>query len=320
MWGVGQRVAGCTVAEVNAAVAKGEILRTHVLRPTWHLVAPEDIRWLLAVTGPRIIAASAGRYRRLGLDERLLARSSSVIASALGGGDHLTRPELGAALATAGIDATRDNGLAHIVMRAELDAIVCSGAPRGVHQTYALLDERVPDSLVLSGDEALVELTRRYFTSHGPALTEDFAWWAGLTLTAARRGIELIGQGLAAEMIDGKRFYFSPDADASRADRPVVRLLPNFDEYIVSYRDRTHAFDAGVIKDKRFLRDYLSTHLVVVDGRAVGRWRRTLTSTTVTIDLEPALQLEEDVRDALASELDRYARFLGVDAVVRQPS
>jgi Winged helix DNA-binding domain len=308
------------VAGVNAAVAKGELLRTHVLRPTWHLVAREDIRWLLALTSSRIIAASASRYRQLGFDEQLLARSTSVIASALAGGDHLTRQELAVALATAGIDATRDNGLAHLVMRAELDAIICSGAPRGGRQTYALLDERAPGSVVLSGDEALAELTRRYFTSHGPALAEDFAWWGGLTLTAARRGIELIGQGLAAETIDGKLYSFSPDPAAPKIDRPIVRLLPNFDEYIVSYRDRTHAFAAAVLEDKRFFRDYLSTHLVVVDGCAVGRWRRALTPTTVTIDLELAVQLEEDVGNELTKELDRYARFLGVDAVVRQPS
>jgi hypothetical protein len=205
-------------------------------------------------------------------------------------------------------------------MRAELDAVICSGAPRGVHQTYALLDERAPGSVVLSGEEALVELTRRYFTSHGPALAEDFAWWAGLTLTAARRGLELIGQGLAAETIDGKLYHFSSETVALRSDRAVVRLLPNFDEYIVSYRDRSHVFAAAVLEDKRFFRDYLSTHLVVVDGCAVGRWRRALTPTTVTIDLELSVPLEEDVRNELTNELDRYARFLGVDAVVRQPS
>jgi hypothetical protein len=310
-WGVGQRV-GCTEAAVNEAVARGEILRTHVLRPTWHLVAAGDIRWLLALTAPRIIAASAGRYRRLGLDDVLLARTNTVIASALAEGSHLTRGELGAALVAVGIDATAREGLlAHIVMRAELDAVVCSGVPRGNHQTYALLEERAPRPRELSGDEALAELTQRYFTSHGPALVEDFAWWAGLTLATARRGTELAGNDLAVETAGGTRYWSSSQAPRSSPEHPIVRLLPNFDEYIVAYRGGTQAFHSVAARATGFVPRNLAANLVVVDGRVVGRWRRHVATNVVTIELSLFEKIGARVHEALADELDRYSAYVG---------
>lgn len=312
-WGVARRVVGCTQASVEAAVARGEILRTHVLRPTWHFVSADDIRWLLALTAPRIIAASAGRYRQLGLDDALLARTNAVIASALATGSHLTRGELGAALVAAGIDATTsENRLAYIVMRAELDAVVCSGAPRGKQQTYALVDERAPRARELVGDEALAELTRLYFTGHGPAAAEDLAWWAGLTLATARRGIELVGDGLTVETAGDKRYWSSSRAPKPSPEQPIVRLLPNYDEYIVAYRDRTHAFDPLVIRAKDFLRDYLAAHLVVVDGRVVGRWRRRVATNVVTVEVTLFEEIGVSGERALTDELERYSAYVGM--------
>lgn len=199
-WALGQRTRGVTDADLDRLCDEGAILRTHVMRPTWHFVLPCDIRWLLGLTAPRVKARLAPYDRRLEIDAPLLKRSHAVIESALEGGSSLTRAELGAALERAGIPAAGQR-LGHLVSYAELDAIVVSGPRRGRQVTYALLEERAPSARRLDRDEALAELTRRYFTGHGPAQVQDFAWWSGLTVADVRRGLELAGPVLAHEVI-----------------------------------------------------------------------------------------------------------------------
>jgi len=179
-WALGQRTQGTTAAELDLLFDQGGILRTHLLRPTWHFVAPEDVRWLLELTGPRIRRALAFRYRQVEIDDEQIARAESAITSALAGGRHLTRSELGEVLAQAGI-SPEGQRLPHLIMAAELDGLVASGPRRGKQFTYALLEERTPRARRLDLDEAVVELTRRYFLSHGPAQVLDFVWWSGLT-------------------------------------------------------------------------------------------------------------------------------------------
>nr|MDQ6908888.1 winged helix DNA-binding domain-containing protein [Chloroflexota bacterium] len=190
-WAVGQRMHDTTDAALDQAFADGAILRTHVMRPTWHFVAPADIRWLLALTAPRVNATNAYHYRKHGLNDATFARSNAALTNALRGGAQRTRTELASVLQQAGI-ATNDLRLGLIMMRAELDGVVCSGARRGKQFTYALLDERAPPAETLARDEALAELTRRYMTSHGPATVQDFVWWSGLTMTDAKAGLEMV--------------------------------------------------------------------------------------------------------------------------------
>src|SRR3984893_1871582 len=193
LWALGLRLANVTRAALECAFNSGAILRTHVLRPTWHFVTPEDIRWMLALTAPRIKRAMASRDRELGLNDELVAQTNTVIARALEGGNQLTRPEIGAELQAAGIATTDGSVLSHLVSHAELDGVVCSGAVRGKQHTHALLEERVPRAPVLERAEAVAELACRYFASHGPATLTDFAWWSGLTVADGRRGLEAFG-------------------------------------------------------------------------------------------------------------------------------
>jgi hypothetical protein len=302
-WGIGQRVAGTTLSDVNEALAAGTILRTHVLRPTWHLVSPIDIRWLLQLTGPRVVAGAASRYRNLELDTRTLARSADIVERELGGGRHRTRTELGAALAEAGIEASGGR-LAHILMHAELTALVCSGAPRGAQQTYALLDERAPSGSPLDRDEALARLAERFATTHSPFRDIDLAWWGGITLGDARRALG--GSHLERQTIGEHEYWRSLDVPEVEP-RPTIHVLPNFDEYVVAYRDRIHVFDGDAIAARTFLRDYLSTHLVVADGRAIGRWRRP-TGGRSDIELEWFGPVE-GIESRLETALGAYASF-----------
>lgn len=304
-WGVGQRVDGCLAADVDASLARGDVLRTHVLRPTWHLVLREDIRWLLELTGARIIAGMVGRYRRLALDEKTLLRSAEAIAGELAGGCHRTRAELASALAGVRIEATGAR-LAHIVMHAELTGLICSGAPRGADHTYALIDERAPASEPLDHDEALARLAARFGVAHSPFRDVDLAWWGGLTLGDARRAIA--GSDLVRERDGGQEQWSSSDALETDA-RSTLRLLPNFDEYVVAYRDRTHVFDDEMIADGRFLHDFLSSHLVVRSGRAIGRWRRPAGGRgDVEIDLFAGIEVSSK---SLATVIARYHAFTG---------
>ncbi len=167
-WALGQRTRNATEAELDRLFDEGAILRTHVLRPTWHFVTPADIRWLLELTGPRVKTKLAGRLRELEIDDGDVKRATAAFTAALTGGQHLTRPELADVLGKAGI-AVGGQRLPHLIMRAELDGLVISGPRRGSQFTYALLEERVPKAPPLERDEALGELARRYFQSHGPA-------------------------------------------------------------------------------------------------------------------------------------------------------
>src|SRR5713101_5545905 len=243
-WTVGLRLQGATDDDIKQAFTVGAILRTHLMRPTWHFVSPADIRWLLALTAPRVNAANAHWYRRLELDDTVFMRSNAVLAKALQGGKHLTRPELVSVLQQAGIVSENVLRFTYIVMRAELDGIVCSGARRGKQFTYALLDERAPRARSLDRDEALVEFARRYFTSHGPATLQDFVWWSGLTAADARVALELVKSQLMHEVVDGQTYWFSTSTPPAKDLSQAAYLLPNYDEYTVGYTDRSAIFDA----------------------------------------------------------------------------
>jgi hypothetical protein len=192
-WAMGQRAIGVTDADVDRAFDAGAIIRTHVLRPTWHFVAPDDLRWMLALTAPRVSAAMGYYNRLLGLDRAVFRKSNETLTRALRDGRQRTRRELVSALTGAGVKVPTGQHAAHLLMQAELDGVICSGARRGKQHTYALLDERVPPAHTLERDEALAELTRRYFATRGPATLRDFSWWSGLTMADARRGAEAVG-------------------------------------------------------------------------------------------------------------------------------
>jgi hypothetical protein len=309
-WAVGQRVQGADDAAVEQAFNKGAILRTHVMRPTWHFVAPQDIRWLLGLTAPRVHAVNAYMYRQLELDEPLFQRSNKAFAEALAGGQYLTRAELGGVLGQAGIVA-EGMRLGYIVHRAELDAIVCSGPRRGKQFTYALLDERAPQAKTLERDEALAELTKRYFTSHGPAMAQDFAWWSGLTLADVREGLDMVKDALIQETVGDQTYWLSPDRPVIKAPSPAAYLLPNYDEYLISFRD-----NSPILKPEYaelfMLRNVIFSHFIVVDGRVVGSWKRTFQKKIVVIALKLFEPLNEAQTQALRATAERYGNFLGM--------
>jgi hypothetical protein len=309
-WALALRMRRGRAAAIESAFAAGMILRTHVLRPTWHFVTPADIRWMLTLTGPRVSAAMAPYNRRLELDATVFRRSHRAIRRALEGGHQLTRSELKGILQREGILPGTVQRLAHIVMQAELDGVICSGAIRGKQFTYALLDERVPPSRPISRDEALAELTRRYFISHGPAQLHDFAWWSGLTVGDARAGLAMVERHLARAVVDGKTYWFSSSARPRRS-RGTAFLLPLYDEYLIAYKDRRAALDPARWAQIA-ARDAFAAP-IVVDGRVVGGWKRIPGRTGIRIRLMPFTRCNKSEVGVIEDAARCYGRFLGVD-------
>ena len=308
-WSIAQRTAGRTNTEIEAAFNAGRILRTHVLRPTWHFVLPNDIRWLLQVTGPRVHMRNRGAYRTNELDAPTLVRAATVITDHLQGGNNATRRELGDALARHGISA-EGSRLAHIVMWAELEALICSGPLRGSQQTYGLLDERAPGARALDDDEALAELTRRYFISHGPASAGDLQAWASLTLTQVRRGLDMVAAEFESIEFDGLTLWFDGNAPPRDVPVPPILLLQLYDEYIMGYRESRGVIDVertgtAVPPGRPGLNG-----TVVVGTQAVGEWRRESRKETTVLRVRLPHEPDEVQRAALAREADRYAAFV----------
>jgi hypothetical protein len=305
-WALGLRAKGLTDARAEKAYDDGAILRTHVLRPTWHFVAPADIRWMLTLTGPRVMARMAPYNRHLELDRSTFAKSRKVLERALRDGQHLTRAGLGAALERCGITA-KGQRLAHLAMDAELHGIICSGPRRGSQFTYALLEERAAPAPILAREEALAELIRRYVTSHGPASVRDFVWWSGLTTADARAGLAMLGGDVCDEAIDEVRCWSLPASQASSARPlpPVAHLLPNYDEYLIAYRDRGFSvFSGGVTFDDFY------AHFLTINGLLAGTWRRVITKDTVTITVRTLKPLSRADKALVEAAAERHAEFM----------
>ena len=308
-WALALRMRRGTDAAIERAFAAGEIVRTHVMRPTWHFVAPDDIRWMLSLTAPRVRAAMRSYDRRLGLDAAVIKRSHKAIAAALAGGTHLTRQELKTRLEQAGVFTEGVQRLAHLMMHAELSGVICSGPIRGRQFTYALLDERVPESRSLSRDAALAELTRRYFRSHGPAGLQDFVWWSGLTTADARAGIEMVRHELLEDIVDGRTSWSSRNARAAARPRRTAYLLAPYDEYLIAYRDRSAALDGNLWKS---LGEPFSG-AIVLDGRVVGGWTRTIANGNVAVGLTVPAPLTSADGRLIVDAAHRFGSFLGLD-------
>lgn len=312
-WGLGQRLKNVGDAAIQKAFDDGRILRIHILRPTWHFVSPADIRWLLALSGPRVWARDASNRRDLELDAGVLARCDKIIGRSLRGRTWLTRTEIGQALGRGGVVA---NGrrLMHLMLHAELSGLVCSGPRRGKQFTYALLDERVPASKTLDRPDALVELAKRYFSSHGPATIRDYVWWSGLTVRDARAGIEGAGPALERESAGGLTYWAAPSRTVARA-ASGVHLLPIYDEYLIAYKDRGLVAPSYAVLGGGRTTDMFFHH-VILGGRLAGSWRPVLTNRGVTVEVAPYGRLGRPARSAIEAAAERYGRFLAADVAV----
>jgi hypothetical protein len=312
LWSAGLR-SSATEADVTRALADGELVRSWPLRGTLHLVAPEDLRWMLDLTGERTVARYAPVYRDRGLDRPTFDRSRDVLTAALQGGRRQVRQELFAELAAAGVDPAGQRGI-NILGYLAMKQVLVVGPHDGRQPTYALLEEWVAPGDRPDRDEALGRLALRYFTSHGPATVRDLAWWSGLTLTDARRGLEIALPSLATLQLGDVPHHLSPAVlEAGDADpEGNALLLPGFDEYLLGYTHRAAAISAD--EEERIVpgRNGMFLSTMVWEGGVVGTWRRTLgRRETVQLEWRPFRPLSPAMLAAFEGAATDYARHLG---------
>jgi hypothetical protein len=311
LWAIGLRLQHATEADVKQAIADRTIIRTWPMRGTLHFVAAADVRWMLELLAPRIVAGSAGRYRQLELNTAIFLRGEKVFIKALLGGVALTRDQMYEQLERSRISTAGQRGI-HILSRLAQEGLICFAAPAGKQPTFVLLDEWVPKAKRLERDEALAELARRYFTSRGPATLQDFAWWSGLKVSDARAGVEMVSSRLTQETIGGKAYWMPQNQRATSSAAMEVNLLPSFDEYLLAYKDRGASLDPRdapkIVPGKGGM--FLPT--VIRDGRVEGTWRRTFKKNTVVITTNFFSSPKTRTTRALAGAAERYGHFLGV--------
>lgn len=305
-WSLVLRMRAGTETTIERAFNEGKILRTHVMRPTWHFVHPNDIRWLVELTSSRVNLANAFMYRRAGLDADHFSHSNKIIAKALDGKQYLTRGELAQALEERGVE-TKGFRLVYLIMRAELEALICSGPRRGKQFTYALFDDRVSHSESLDRSQALSRLLQRYFAGHGPASLHDFVWWSGLTMSDAKSALEDSRSELSYEVRDGETYWF-PDLHPRHGVKASneVLLLPTYDEFLVGYSSSGRLRMEGYENWKRMP---FSSPLVF-HNKIVGSWKREFGNGVVNVELAPFLTLNNNELEILIAAVNRYGEFL----------
>lgn len=306
-WALGLRLGQVTESVIENSIARAEILRTHVLRPTWHFVAPADIRWMLQLTAPRIHIYMRSNNRKLELDDTVFGKSLKVLEKILRDGKALHRGEIALALNSAKIN-TDGLRLNHLLVYAELEGLVCSGPKKGKQITYALLEERVPPAAAISKEEALAELALRYFQSHGPASLKDFAWWSGLSIADAKQAQALIKDKLQLVKLGTESLAFV-EREILAAKNMGITLLPNYDEYLISYADRTAMLGKGINTLSRN-GNPIFANTIIINGKVEGSWKRTVNTNTVTISTEPFIQLTSSQKKQIEHASQQFRRFL----------
>lgn len=329
-WSLAQRTVGTTAPDVERELAEGTILRTHILRPTWHFVHRDDLDWLMTLSAPRLHQGNKAMYRQTGVDTDTANRSGAILAEAVAGGAHKTREELASILARAGFPA-KGLPFIYILMHAEISRILVSGTPvrsagGALKQSYALFEERIRGSsgTAFERDAALAHVAHRYFTSRGPATVKDCAAWSGLTMQDVRHGLHLAGdlfpEVLGSLTIDGTEFHLAAEeldavasgaahSKAPDATAPRIDLIQCYDEYVMGYSQTRHYLGGSA---PPFPSADSPMHVVLLDGRLAGWWRHGFSGGACELDVRMDRPLDAKGLAALDAEAARYGDFLGM--------
>jgi len=305
-WALGSRLSNTPEQQITQAFNEGKILRTHLLRPTWHLVPATNIRWMLELSAPQIKTILRFAHKELELTDGLLIKCINLIGNALEKHRYLKRESLVQLLEKSGI-STRDNRASHIFLAAELEGIICSGPDANKKTTYALLADRAPVSPPFNRKEALTNLASIYFSSRGPATLEDFIWWSGLRKQDAQLALNEVKSNLHSEKWDEKTYWFSNFPNTNIEER--IHLLPAFDEYLIAYKNRNHVIPQTQYK-KAISNNGIFRPIIVLDGDAIGIWKRTLKRNTANIEVTLFSPINKDLKVLLHQKLYEFALFI----------
>jgi hypothetical protein len=314
-WAIAQRCRRSAANQIQKLYADGEILRTHLVRPTWHFVHRDDIRWVIEATRHRVHRINGPYYRQCGVDEDTFRRSARLFTRALKGGNELNRGELAAVLRKDGAIEAAGLRMGLILMRAELDAVIVSGSVGGKQPTFARFDERVPEGAPISHDEAVAELTRRYFHSRGPATLKDFARWSSLTVAEVQAGVGSVGSELRQREIDGRIYFFVKSAPALSPPSPRIDLIQAYDEYVMSYSDSKDVLRSNLARVRsRAINPNVYLHAILLDGQLVGHWRHMRRSKELVLETALYRTLGKTETSAMDVAVRRIGDCFGIDS------
>ncbi len=307
-WAVGLRTKSATGTTIKDAYNKGEIIRTHILRPTWHFVTAKDIYWMLKLTAHQILKTTKTRNKQLELTADIFNVSNKIIEKTLSCSNYVTRQTIETELNKAGI-ITNENRLSHIMLQAELECLVCSGPILENNKlSYSLFDERVVIKDVVTRDESLAKLAMNYFRSHGPATMKDFSWWSGLTLTDSKKAIDSIQSKLNSFKLDSDYYYFI-DNQTSINKQAIVHLLPAYDEFLISYANRNAALQHIHTKNT-ISSNGIFYPVILVNGKVVGIWKRNKVKGEIKIETNYFEEPDNKTKDLIKLKIDEYLNFL----------
>ena len=310
---IGLRLSGNNQQVANS-INNHEILRTHILRPTWHLVSSKDIRWMLELSAPYVKRKVFSMSRKYGLNDKVLSKCYKGIEKALQNSNYLTRSAIMEELVAKGI-ITNESSSTLVMMNAELDGIVCNGPMLGKQLSYALLDEKVPPAKSVTKDEALAKLARRYFISHGPATIKDFIWWSGLTAADAKIALEITKNEYDTLELNGTTFFFkyTNSIDENISKLPV--FLPAFDEFIVSYTDRSATLTSEIAK-QAITKNAIFKPTIIADGKVIAIWKANKNKTHIKIEIEYFGKQKQSLLEQIQKSAEKYAEYMGIETVV----
>lgn len=312
-WAVGQRLRNATNEILDDAFNSGKILRTHVMRPTWHFVAPEDILWMQELTKHRVKQMMTTYNRKLDLSDEVLKKTNKLLEKMLDKNEFITRQEIKTELEKISI-TTDVQKLAHIVMTAELNGTLCSGPLRGKTFTYARILRRAPQAKKLSKDEALATLLKKFIKSHGPICIKDFVWWSGLTIVESKRGFEILEKDLKSFALHNQTYWYYESNFLGIPDKAF--LLPNYDEYAISYKIRD-AFYAQTSERQLVPFGVNSfSHMIVYRGRVIGMWKRGITDKNLTVTTELFQTINVRIKTEIEKAAIEYGKFLKLPAKI----
>jgi hypothetical protein len=306
-WAIGMRLNNGSENHVEEAINKGEIIRIHLLRPTWHFVSAEDVYWMLELNASKIKSSMKSRHTFLGLTPDIVKKSQSTIKKMLEREEFVERDEILNKLIDSKI-VENNLQVNHLLTLSEQDGIICSGPEIKNKQTYALLEKRVPWKNIITRDEAICKLTKKYFQSHGPATLQDFVWWAGINNTEAKKGIEMNRSLLLSENIEGNTYYFYSFTDNQSIDKDLSYLLPAFDEFIISYKEREM-----IIRDHNYSKLISSNGIfrpvILSDMKAVGTWKRIVSKGKTDIEISVFDKIKKSFIPGLKEATSSYLSF-----------
>jgi hypothetical protein len=314
-WAIGARLSDPSDQRIESSLDKGEIIRVHVLRPTWHFISADDVYWMLQLSAPKIKSSLKSRHKELGLTESIITKTQDIIEKTLSKNLNLTREELANEFCKAKIK-TDGNRLSHILLLAEMDGIVCSGPLKNNKQTYSLLYERVHHKNELSREESLAALAKRYFISRCPATLQDFIWWSNLSVTDAQKAISSVKSDFFIETIGPGKYWIPNSFYGADTGITSVHLLPAYDEFLISYRDRSSSL--SLINNKKTVSDNgIFRPLIVVNGQVAGLWKRTIQKNKVIVEFDFLRSPDKSIRDLTDKKAAMFGQFLDKETEIR---